>query len=333
MVDAVLCLHDGGLVHGDVKPQNFLCYGVDYFSLTLIDMDSLSRDRDTTSIDSTVLYSMEDWYPVPSYEADVWALGLSLYALVSHQKIMQNWGYGEYRKRDQQLPQYVDGYGALDEVLRLCLSRTNQHLSVISGMIKARLRWYTIHIYIVKWWSFRFGFGGYRWLSRAGSLDVDGRYIGSDGLLGSLHPGEVYGSRCIVARLVLEGKARHPIIDLDEAGLRTQQIRYLFLGLVGLHHQGPIIDLLDVAGILLTIHLLLEVDVALDSGLHGLWLQQQLNISHFGWRGSLQLLLEVGHQLDARLDLRVVGFQQQLWTLLYLRAWRALDQLPKIEVG
>ena len=102
-MDALHFLHSKGLVHGDVKPHNFLCNTInnDGFLLTLIDMDSLSLDREITDIDSTVLYRAVDVFVTPSYEADIWALGLTLYSLVSSQKIIINWGYHEYRQRDQ----------------------------------------------------------------------------------------------------------------------------------------------------------------------------------------------------------------------------------------
>jgi hypothetical protein len=58
---------------------------------------------------------------VPSFEADLWALGLCLYELETNQKLMLKWNYHEYRARDTALLQYINGYGQFDEVIRGCL--------------------------------------------------------------------------------------------------------------------------------------------------------------------------------------------------------------------
>lgn len=85
-------------------------------------MDSLSNGNDSNNFDATLLFINHGRYKVPSFEADIWALGLSLYKLETNQKLIPNWTLNQYRDRDKFLPQYTRGYGELDSAIDICLN-------------------------------------------------------------------------------------------------------------------------------------------------------------------------------------------------------------------
>ncbi|KAM3132971.1 hypothetical protein pb186bvf_014967 [Paramecium bursaria] len=127
MIEAVRFIHQNHLIHGDIKPSNFM---VSKQNVVLMDLDQLGSQL--ISADMTYLYSMDE-AKYPTYMGDVWSLGLTIYQMYSRMKIIKGWCYEDYKRRDY--PQNFN-YGLIEPILKACLTKIPKDIFTIHQLTK-----------------------------------------------------------------------------------------------------------------------------------------------------------------------------------------------------
>jgi len=140
MVEAIFYLHRVGLVHGDVKPENFIQVGRDGTALRLIDMgisfrlppfitSQLKTAAGTPDYVAPELINSRFNFGSKSkfgYKTDIWALGVILFEMAFGYRPLQSLGDNENKisflgkmKRDLNIPPHPDPM--LRDALKKCL--------------------------------------------------------------------------------------------------------------------------------------------------------------------------------------------------------------------
>ncbi|CAF1023971.1 unnamed protein product [Adineta ricciae] len=140
MVEAIYYMHQLGIVHGDVKPENFIQVGADGSALRLIDMGiSFRLPPNVTSRLKTAAGTPD--YVSPEmvnsrvglsskskcgYKADIWALGVILFEMAFGYRPLQSLRSNEAKlnflgklRRDISIPPHPDKQ--LRDILKRCL--------------------------------------------------------------------------------------------------------------------------------------------------------------------------------------------------------------------
>ncbi|CAD8122879.1 unnamed protein product [Paramecium sonneborni] len=130
MIDALRILHAQQLVHGDIKPSNFMV--TQQYQVILLDLDQLGAERQ--SADMTYLYSYKD-DQCPTFQGDIWSLGLCIYQLFMGQRIEKTWTIEDYKARD--FPAFnIKSYGAIQQILDACIIDNPKDIWYISTLSK-----------------------------------------------------------------------------------------------------------------------------------------------------------------------------------------------------
>ncbi|CAD8205998.1 unnamed protein product [Paramecium pentaurelia] len=130
MIDALKMLHSQQLVHGDIKPSNFMVTLQQ--QIILLDLDQLGAERQ--SADMTYLYSFKN-EQCPTFQGDVWSLGLCIYSLFFGQRIEKNWTIEDYKRRD--FPAFnIRSYEPIQQILDACIIDSPKDIWYISTLSK-----------------------------------------------------------------------------------------------------------------------------------------------------------------------------------------------------